>query len=1124
MVGVGPAGCWPSSTRDAGRPRRRARSAWPCTGSSSSGGSGARLDGFVELDLAAPRASTGCARRRRSCRSARTDRSTVALPDGRALALPGTIDRVDAGPTGGWPSSTTRPGRTPESQPDGPVRRRRPPSAAPDLRPRRADLLGAPDAEVVAEYWYLHDQHDGRKRLPVDARRADRWPAWPRSLAAIVDGIAAGLFAPHPDAPDPWRRARCAYCDPDGADTATLWGQWQHKRRDPALDGYRRLVETWTTTRPRPDAATTGPRRERRRPPRRRGRPATASPATSDPPCSCRPAPAPARPPSWSRRVVALVERGHGHRVDRRHHLHGEGGRRAAPAGPAGPARAGRRRRRRRRCGALPHRARRPRPGRPVHAARLRAAHPDRATRSRPGCPRRCRVLDEIASELDFDQRFRAFYSELMGRPELERTVVLALELGITDAAAADGGRAARRQLGPRAASRRTAARASGPRPPAARGRRPGAARGQPRARRDRQAGRLPAGAGCRAGWRRWRTWPSRGVDEVDVLDVLLHTEPPKTGSFGGGGWATTGYGSAYGARAAAKGLRRPHGRGQRPGHDVRPGDRGRPRPPRRRAGPLHAGRGGAPQPVRAADVPRPPRPLPAPRAPPAPRRAGARRAGAALPGPAAGRVPGHRPVAARASWSPSPRHRGGGAPRARAAVLRRRPQAVAVPLPSGRHRPVPADAQPSSTPTRSPSPRNFRATPPLIDWINHVFGRLITHFATDEGILAQPDFEALAAVPAPELAGPPVTVLGEEPHPKKTRIGVLREAEAAEVAATIERILARGLGGAAAGVARRVRPGAPTSPSSSRPAPRWASSRRRCGRAASPTASTPAPSSTRPTRSGRCSWPCASSTTRRTSSPWSASCARRSTAAATSTSTAGGCSGAAAGTRGRRGPSALEDDDAVWDAMADLEQRIGAARLADAQPAARLARPRPAGAGSRAGRAVTARRAGTGCASCSSRPGPGPRPGAASCGTTWSWTSRQTGLTGRVAEAVLEDGEAARTASRRRATTARRPERRRGADPDRPRLQGPGVPDHHRVRLQQPARRAAPGRAGGLRPRRRDDPAPPPGARAARVRRHPRHRRADGRARAHPPALRGLHPGPGPPRRVPPPRRRPVG
>ena len=45
------------------------------------------------------------------------------------------------------------------------------------------------------------------------------------------------------------------------------------------------------------------------------------------------------------------------------------------------------------------------------------------------------------------------------------------------------------------------------------------------------------------------------GVDEVDVLDVLLDAEPPKTGGFDGGAWATTAYGSAMAARAAAKGL-----------------------------------------------------------------------------------------------------------------------------------------------------------------------------------------------------------------------------------------------------------------------------------------------------------------------------------------------------------------------------------------------------------------------------------------------------------------------------------------------------------------------------------------------------------------------------------------
>ena len=62
-------------------------------------------------------------------------------------------------------------------------------------------------------------------------------------------------------------------------------------------------------------------------------------------------------------------------------------------------------------------------------AQRILTAYPVEA-----GLPPALSVLDEIASELDFDQRFRAFYSDLVGRQELERTVVLALELGITAA------------------------------------------------------------------------------------------------------------------------------------------------------------------------------------------------------------------------------------------------------------------------------------------------------------------------------------------------------------------------------------------------------------------------------------------------------------------------------------------------------------------------------------------------------------------------------------------------------------------------------------------------------------------------------------------------------------------
>ena len=170
-----------------------------------------------------------------------TDRPfAVALPDGRALALHGTIDRVDAGPHR-LAVIDYKTGKARSSQTD--------PFVGGDLRLQlpiyalaARDLLGQPDDEVVAEYWHLHDQHDGRKRLPVDVD-APTLARLSEVLAAIVDGIAAGLFAPHPDEPDPWRRTRCAYCDPDGADTATLWGQWQHKRRDPVLDGYRRLVD-----------------------------------------------------------------------------------------------------------------------------------------------------------------------------------------------------------------------------------------------------------------------------------------------------------------------------------------------------------------------------------------------------------------------------------------------------------------------------------------------------------------------------------------------------------------------------------------------------------------------------------------------------------------------------------------------------------------------------------------------------------------------------------------------------------------------------------------------------------------------------------------------------------------
>jgi ATP-dependent exoDNAse (exonuclease V) beta subunit len=75
----------------------------------------------------------------------------------------------------------------------------------------------------------------------------------------------------------------------------------------------------------------------------------------------------------------------------------------------------------------------------------------------------------------------------------------------------------------------------------------------------------------------------------------------------------------------------------------------------------------------------------------------------------------------------------------------------------------------------------NFRTTPPVIDWINHVFGRLITPV-----VGSQPAYEPLAPAPgrAAPLVGPPVTLLGRRAHPdERLSADELREREAADVA-----------------------------------------------------------------------------------------------------------------------------------------------------------------------------------------------------------------------------------------------------------------------------------------------------------------------------------------------------
>jgi ATP-dependent exoDNAse (exonuclease V) beta subunit len=83
----------------------------------------------------------------------------------------------------------------------------------------------------------------------------------------------------------------------------------------------------------------------------------------------------------------------------------------------------------------------------------------------------------------------------------------------------------------------------------------------------------------------------------------------------------------------------------------------------------------------------------------------------------------------------------------------------------------------------------NFRTGAPVIDWVNHAFGTLMDEPpGVDAPIASQPDYVPLHPVrPGPEI-GPAVSVIGREAIPEGSASD-LRASEARQVAATIARI-----------------------------------------------------------------------------------------------------------------------------------------------------------------------------------------------------------------------------------------------------------------------------------------------------------------------------------------------
>ena len=187
---------------------------------------------LVELDQP-PQPTTGA------------DGATPGSIDGsgpRQLAVRGSIDRVDETDSGGlvvidYKSGSSRTYK--DLSADDPT------PAGGHLQLvlyalAARQILNRPDAEARGDYWFVSRRGGFASHgYPVDVATEKRVLA---TVAAIVDGIGAGLFPLHPEKPG-WRRwVPCLCCEPDGLGTRDVWRDWERKRTHPDLLGYTALI------------------------------------------------------------------------------------------------------------------------------------------------------------------------------------------------------------------------------------------------------------------------------------------------------------------------------------------------------------------------------------------------------------------------------------------------------------------------------------------------------------------------------------------------------------------------------------------------------------------------------------------------------------------------------------------------------------------------------------------------------------------------------------------------------------------------------------------------------------------------------------------------------------------
>ena len=359
---------------------------------------------------------TPAGRRRARVRPAPVDEPCGdAAADGRTLRFRGTADRVDRRRRRhARRRSTTRPA-APTSYSgltaDDPDERRHPPAAR-RLRPGGPGRAPAgPTPPVRAEYWFVVRPASGFARIGYAVDDAGARPGRGRRSAPSSTASSAASFPAHPTEPASGPCVDCRYCDPDGLGVAELppraGSASATTRRSPPTPSWpSRSADAETaasTPDPRPAARPGAPRPHRARPRRdavRRGRRRVGQD------------PSPGRPGRRPRRRPACRLDAH-----RRHHLHREGGRRAARPGPrprsserdagatasdGGRAAGGARRARRRR-----HR----------HPARASPSGSSPSTRSRPACRRGSRCSTRSPRRSPSTTAGPRFVDELLDDP-----------------------------------------------------------------------------------------------------------------------------------------------------------------------------------------------------------------------------------------------------------------------------------------------------------------------------------------------------------------------------------------------------------------------------------------------------------------------------------------------------------------------------------------------------------------------------------------------------------------------------------------------------------------------------------------------------------------------------------